>query len=151
MLGQESEPRSITEYFSADHRRIDKLIGDICAMIEDGELERAEYSTGDLDAGLRRHIELEEQVLFRLFESHVQLVGPTTVMRKEHRQIEGWLDELRESLAEQSRQRASTAMAKLVQVLVQHNLKEEAVIYPRTDAALSPAERSEALARLSGT
>jgi HSP20 family molecular chaperone IbpA len=37
----------------------------------------------------------------------------SSVMRVEHRRIEGWLDELKQSLAEHSRPQASTAMAEL--------------------------------------
>jgi regulator of cell morphogenesis and NO signaling len=148
MLSQETQPQSATEYLSADHHRIDALIADICALIEDGELERADYSCGDLDTALRRHIRIEEEILFPLFESQVRLSGPTAVMRMEHRKIEGWLDELEDSLAALSRPQASTAMAELVQVLEEHDRKEEAIVYPRIDEVLSPGERRELVARL---
>jgi hemerythrin-like domain-containing protein len=148
MLSQESEPRSTLEYLAADHRRIDMLIDDLCAMIEDGELERAESCVGDLDAGLRRHIRIEEEILFPIFESTVRLTGPTLVMRVEHRKIESWLDELKDALAEGNRPHASTAMAELVQVLEEHNRKEEAVVYPRIDGALSPDERRDLVEKL---
>jgi iron-sulfur cluster repair protein YtfE (RIC family) len=150
MLSQQQETQSVTEYLAADHRRIDAVIADIGAMIEDNELERADSCFGDLDAALRRHIHIEEEILFPIFEAAVGLSGPTSVMRFEHRKIEGWLDELKGALFESSRPRASTAMAELVQVLEQHNHKEEAVLYPRTDAALSPAERRDLVSRLKG-
>jgi regulator of cell morphogenesis and NO signaling len=148
MLSQETQAQTAGQFLAADHRRIDLLIDDLCAMIEDGELERADANFGDLDAGLKRHIEMEEQILFPIFEVHVRLRGPTAVMRVEHRKIEARLDELKEALADGSRPRASTAMAELVSILEQHNRKEEAVLYPRADAALPPAERIRLAERL---
>jgi iron-sulfur cluster repair protein YtfE (RIC family) len=148
MLAAESEPETVTQYLRQDHDRIDILIADLCAMVEDGELERADYSAGDLDAALRRHIRLEEDLLFPLFDERIGIRGPTIVMRDEHRQIEGWLGALERALADGSRAHASTALAELLQILGRHNRKEENILYPKTDSALRPDERRALVARM---
>jgi iron-sulfur cluster repair protein YtfE (RIC family) len=148
MLSEETEQQSPFAWLATDHRRLDALIDDLSAMVEDGELERAESCVGDLDAGLRRHIRLEEEIVFPIFEAAVRIVGPTIVMRAEHRDIEARLEELKAALAMPSRPRASTALAELLLVLESHNRKEERVIYPRVESSLSPAERRELVARL---
>jgi iron-sulfur cluster repair protein YtfE (RIC family) len=141
MLDQETGFSTITEYLSDDHRRLDRVIDDICAMVEDGEVERAEYSFRDLDAGLRRHIRVEEELLFPVFDARAGLIGPTKVMRLEHRHIESLLAELATALADGRGPAASTALTALTQLLGDHNRKEEHILYPRSDAALNDDER----------
>lgn len=141
MLDQTTGFSTITEYLSDDHQRLDRVIADLCAMVEDGEMERAEYSFRDLDAQLRRHIRVEEELLFPVFDLRAGMIGPTQVMRHEHRDIESLLEELAQALTAGLRPAASTALSTLVQLLGDHNLKEERILYPRSDAVLSPDER----------
>jgi regulator of cell morphogenesis and NO signaling len=147
MLDRAGSDDSITENLHCDHHAIDLLIADLAAMIEDGELERADHSFADVDSALRRHIRFEEEVLFPEFEARTHPMGPTQVMRHEHRQIEAWLDALAEALGLLQRAQASTALAELLLILGQHNLKEERVLYPRMDAILSTTDRRTLLSR----
>jgi regulator of cell morphogenesis and NO signaling len=148
MLNQETQFETVTQHLAQDHRRLDKIIDDLCAMVEDGELDRAEYSFKDLDGGLRRHIRLEEELLFPVFDVRTGLCGPTQIMRYEHRHIEQLLVELSQALAEGRRRAASSALTTLLQVLGNHNIKEERILYPKTDQALSDEERRALIARL---
>ena len=83
---------------------------------------------------LRRHIYLEEELLFPLLcEAEPGLMAPALVMLREHAQIWAGLDALEREPT------AGTAPATGRQVSVQllhHNLKEEKVLYPRADAVL---------------
>jgi hypothetical protein len=90
------------------HRRIDSLVADLCAMVEDGELERAEYALPDLDEALKRHCHAEEG---------------RPELHADHLKMEGWLDELRRSLTLFQRPQASTALAELVEVIGEHERK----------------------------
>jgi hypothetical protein len=87
------------------HERIDSLVADLSAMVADGELERAEYSLGDLDAVMKRHCRAEEG---------------RPELHADHLKMEAWFDELRRSLLELRRPQASTALAALAQVIGEH-------------------------------
>jgi hemerythrin-like domain-containing protein len=150
MLSVDTSDEPLTQFLRRDHGRIDQLFDDLRAMIDDGELERAEHHYGDAADALRRHIRIEEEVLFPAFETHTGIMGPTRVMCFEHRKIEDWLDELKQSLARLHRAEASSALGELLRILEQHNVKEESVLYPRAEAALSPEEQRELRRRAAG-
>src|SRR5262245_9518428 len=79
---------SITRYLSWDHDRLDGLLGEVTRHVEDGHFVQASSIFSTFDQGLRRHIRLEEELLFPLFECRTGMRnGPTAVMRNEHRQI----------------------------------------------------------------
>lgn len=142
MLDRETHHETVSERLTKDHHRIDALLADLGAMIDDGELERAEYSLDDFATALRRHIRIEEDDLFPLVES--RLAQPIAVMKREHREILGWYDALKDSLARLERGPASTALAELTQLLGLHDLKEEKILYPAIDRVL-PADEKRAL------
>ena len=138
---------TFSELLESDHRRLDAIAGDLYAMIEDGELERAEGAFADLDEGLRRHIRVEEEVLFPLFDQRTLMIGPSRVMRHEHRAIERMLSDLGRALGKCNQPDAAAALNELLHTLEQHNLKEERVLYPHTDRALPDDERRVQVAR----
>ena len=88
---------------------------------------------------LRRHIYLEEEFLFPLLrEAEPGLAPPVFVMLREHAQIWGTLDALERELAA-GPGTAPVLRKRLAVQLLHHNLKEEKVLYPRTDEALAVA------------
>src|SRR5688572_31747251 len=89
----------VNDYLSWDHRRLDAILADVTRMVDDGELERAEHTYLEFDAGLRRHIRLEEEILFPIFEQRTGMRDPTEVMRREHRAIQEAMGIMREGLA----------------------------------------------------
>ncbi|OGR75277.1 MAG: hypothetical protein A2X40_06035, partial [Elusimicrobia bacterium GWC2_65_9] len=88
--------------------------------------------------GLTRHIVWEEDVLFPIFEQRTGMrdSGPTAVMRMEHRQIKGHLDEIHEKVrvADPNSDESESA---LLEVLKGHNMKEEHILYPSIDMGLN--------------
>ncbi len=93
-------------------------------------------------AALRRHIYLEEELLFPLLrDAEPALAAPVYVMLREHAQIWDSLDALDHATATDATTTADTDAARMVlkQLTVQllhHNLKEEKILYPRADEAL---------------
>ncbi|HXT91598.1 MAG TPA: hemerythrin domain-containing protein [Trebonia sp.] len=87
---------------------------------------------------LRRHIYLEEEILFPLLHRAEPALGaPLFVMLREHAQIWGLLDSLERDLDAAA---ASPALVRqLSSHLMHHNLKEEKVLYPRADELLPAA------------
>ncbi len=86
---------------------------------------------------LRRHIYLEEEILFPLLcEAEPGLAAPVFVMLREHAEIWAALDALEREPAPGT---APVAVRQLTVRLLHHNHKEENVLYPRADDALPAA------------
>jgi hemerythrin-like domain-containing protein len=110
-------------------------------MVGDGELERAEDTLREFIDGLLHHIDIEERILFPLFEQRTGVDGPTRVMRAEHRRITLALTAMRAALEHQDAGAFAEAELHLDEVLKNHDIKEEHVIYPTVDRALADEER----------
>jgi iron-sulfur cluster repair protein YtfE (RIC family) len=132
---------TVTAYLTADHRRLDELFDRACEHCGLGALILARDLWAELDKGLRRHIALEESTVFPTFLERTGIAGPLDVMRHEHRLIETLLRAAGQALADDDTAGFAQAAGDLRQVLQAHNLKEERVLYPKTDAALTRAEQ----------
>lgn len=148
-------PVSVTELLEEDHRRLDALAEGMFAAARDGRDATALASA--FTEGLARHIRIEEEVLFPVFEARTGMTrGPTTVMRMEHRAIEQQLANVREAVArlaaapgdKDALTDLEDARAMLVGILEAHNAKEENVLYPMTDRVLPGAERDDVVRRI---
>ena len=141
---------SVMDYLAWDHDRLDALEKLAFEARGRGALEEANGTFRDFTRGLRRHIGLEEELLFPEFERLTGMTphaGPTAVMRHEHRQIEGFLLTLERTIGVRSGE-AEEARESLHRVLIDHNEKEEQVLYPTTDRLLGDAERRALVERL---
>jgi regulator of cell morphogenesis and NO signaling len=96
------------------------------------------------------HSELEEGVLFPLMAKYIgRETGPIAVMEYEHEQAKGNLKKFLELSsqenqplsAEQASEIASYA-AKAQEVLTDHFMKEENVLFPMAETMLSPEDKS---------
>lgn len=140
---------SVTAYLSWDHDRLDAILESVRESVEQGEWFEARREYGEFDRGLDRHIRLEEGILFPAFEARSGRVdGPTAVMREEHRAIRAALDVMREAITRGDARYFRDGVASLLTVLPGHNAKEEHVLYPATDRALSAPERAALADRL---
>ena len=147
--------RTVMQYLAWDHDRIDSLIQRVRALAAAASWPDARRTFTEMRHGLERHIRMEEDVLFPLFEarSGIGSGGPTAVMRAEHAQIRSALDRLSAALpADEGREVDPPAflgeLAAMVAILSDHNLKEEEVLYPMIDQMLAAPERSDLMMRL---
>jgi hemerythrin-like domain-containing protein len=139
----------VTSYLSWDHDRLDALLGQVARQLADGELEQTKTTCAAFIAGLDRHIRLEEAILFPAFETATGIrSGPTTVMTAEHVAVRAALAEVERAVAARDLNRFNQCRAALENVLGPHNLKEERVLYPGTDRALTPPARAALVACL---
>ena len=94
-------------------------------------------------AALRRHIFLEEEFLFPPLRA-AGLVMPVFVMVREHGEMWKLLDSLDEELStEAPRSSVADLLRDLQEQLAAHNAKEEQILYPQTEQALTWAARAE--------
>lgn len=140
---------TVTGYLSADHDRLDDLLLEVTDLVAAGHFDDAGKILASFAAGLRRHIRLEDEVLFPTFEQATGMTGgPTVVMRSEHRSIEGHLDAAVAAVAARDTAGFAEAKADLLEVLGDHNVKEEEIVYPMTDTHLPDDERRRLVASL---
>jgi hemerythrin superfamily protein len=148
MMNQGSAEISVSGHLTADHRHLDDLFDQARTLVAAGDLGAARSIFERLVSGLRHHIAVEEKFLFPAFDARVAVPGPTTVMRHEHRKIEQLMASASAALESGDADGFAGEASELAAILHAHNLKEERVLYPRTDAALDDAERAELVAAL---
>jgi iron-sulfur cluster repair protein YtfE (RIC family) len=145
---------SITAFLSADHKRLTELWEGTLAAVEAEDFNTVHSRAAAFIAGLRRHISMEEQILFPAIEDKTGAgdYGPTFAMRQEHRQIEHGLERLKHLVTVEERWTAIQAIEgqeiDLSALLRSHDGKEEAVLYPMADQILGASAAKDLVARM---
>jgi len=141
----------IQGFFTNDHHACDEAWAAIEAAAEQGDRAEVELAWQRFDRVMRAHLAMEEDVLFPAFEAATGMTqGPTFVMRMEHGQMRGLLDQMARALGTSRDPAELLDQGDTLNLLVaQHNLKEEGMLYPMCDRALGARwpELREALAR----
>jgi len=128
----------ITPYLGSGHARCDSLLVEAETRAGKGDWEQTALSLERFRQALERHFRMEEDILFPAFEEATgNTAGPTAVMRMEHRQIRAILVSMQD--AQQARDADSfLGHSETLNIMMQqHNLKEEGILYPMADRALS--------------
>ncbi|MCC6375692.1 MAG: hemerythrin domain-containing protein [Microbacteriaceae bacterium] len=125
-----------------EHREIDGGIEEYTAALGRGEADPTPLKRAM--AGLRRHIYLEEEILFPPLKKGGGVMA-IFVMLKEHGEIWDAMDALDSMLdGTDTSDEKLDACRELLSKLDNHNSKEEPIIYPQADNALD-AESSSRL------
>ena len=134
----------ITQYFEADHTRLDSLFKQFQNKKKESMVEAKGYFKS-FNNGLKRHIIWEEDVLFPAFEQKAGMKGggPTFVMREEHRRIGAILERIHDKVRKTDPSSEEDEQT-LLGILGDHNQKEEQILYPAMDKLLSEEEIAEA-------
>lgn len=145
----ESGFESVTAYLGWDHDRLDEALRSVSAAVASGRFADAVAHYEQFELGLLRHVRIEEELLFPVFEARSGIVnGPTAVMRDEHRQVQTALGIMRRGLQRSDPGAYGDGLRFFESVLPDHNAKEEHILYPTLDSLLRPAERALLVARL---
>jgi len=141
-------PRTVGDYLGGDHRRLEAILGDVESQVGVGSFPAAERRFAEFVCGLDRHIDMEERILFPVFEQTTGMTGgPTVVMRHEHVEIRGLMQEGAAALARRDAAGFTGAASGLREVVGEHNLKEERILYPMCDEAAGSDRERDALVR----
>jgi hemerythrin-like domain-containing protein len=129
----------LAEHFMAQHRECDARWADVEATVSGGDAAAIAEAWSRFDEGMRQHLAAEEEVLFPAFDDVMGLGGggPTQVMRTEHSQMRGVLDQMTEAVARGDAQELLDQGDTLLMLIQQHNTKEEGVLYPAAERALA--------------
>lgn len=139
-----TERRGVTEYMQGDHVRLDEMLEQVVDKLEGGDAVAARAVFAEFACGIGRHMRAEEQVLFPAFERATGMTGgPVVVMCGEHDSLRQLLHRIVAELSANDAQTAHDDVRDLMELLGSHNVKEENVIYPRTDDQLDAQARDE--------
>jgi hemerythrin-like domain-containing protein len=129
----------LTAFFEQDHRDCDARWADVEELLDTRDVDAARPAWQKFNAGMRRHIAMEEEVLFPAFESAAKMAGggPTTVMRMEHQQMRGLLDQIESAMESGDTEQALDIGDTLLMLIQQHNIKEEGMLYPMAENVLA--------------
>lgn len=148
-----NRPTDVVTYFTEDHRACDAIWAEVEAAVDAGDDAGAKAAFDRFAQRTRRHLNMEEEVLFPAFERATGMHGggPTMVMRMEHERMRAVLDGMAAAAASGSWEDVSDHGDTLLMLTQQHNMKEEGMLYPMADARLGPIwdEVADALARFS--
>ncbi len=135
--------RTLTDFFQTDHRRLDAIFDRFKDDIRVQKFEEAAATFREFRLGLTRHIKAEEEILFPVFEEKTGMhdAGPTAVMKMDHKDIKELMDKIVNAADAKDEKTAVDCAGALFNILSDHNMKEEHILYPETDSFLSDAER----------
>ena len=142
--------RCVFEALSWDHDRLDAFEQGAFAARAAGDLEAAGALFDRFAQGLFRHIGFEEDLLFPALESAAgwpPQAGPTAVMRAEHVEIRAAVQLLRDAIGDPAAD-PTPLRHRLHGALGPHNEKEEQILYPMADRALSGPGSDELVAAI---
>ena len=142
--------QSITTLLGADHRWLDQRLVEAKRRLAAGEVARAAEEFAAFRAGLERHIEVEETVLFPALERHTG-AALTAVLREEHVELRRLLEAVAGALRASTPGSHATPWPALTARIYAHNGKEERLLYPLADQRLraEPQLRAELIGLLS--
>lgn len=123
-----------------EHQEVDAHLEAFLIGLRDGRVDANEVNAA-LE-GLRRHIYLEERILFPPIR-HGGMAMPVAVMMTEHGEIWRTMDALAGLVAGGDTERMSAICRLLLDQLAVHNSKEEQVIYRAADTGLEPEQAAE--------
>ena len=135
--------QTIELYFGENHDRLDELFRQF-QMNKEIYFSKAKECFKAFKFGLERHIAVEEEILFPVFEEKTALwdTGPTVVMRSEHREIEKALEAIHKKV-QKNDPGCDREETELIALLKRHSRKEKNILYPLLDELTEFEERNE--------
>ncbi len=135
-----SEPsQGLKAFFALDHRRCDEKWAEVESAAQAGDMQLAKESWGAFQGEMLRHLRMEEEVMFPAFERATGMTdaGPTFVMRSEHEQMRGLIEQMGAAVDEDDFDEVVDLGDTLLMLVQQHNQKEEQMLYPMAERALA--------------
>lgn len=131
---------SVSELLGGDHRELDDLFERFHDSPPSDRARRAAL-LAHFAEGLRRHIRIEESDLFpAMAEGDPSLHGLVERLLEDHRRIEDALGRLEARVGTEPAPTNELELD-LMNVLWEHNAREEGVVYPWLDEHLAPERR----------
>jgi hemerythrin-like domain-containing protein len=126
----------IGEIFARDHRRLEEALDASTAYVGAAQWDAAAAAFAEFRRGIEQHMEIEEQELFPAVEGGGGETALTTVLRKGHRDLRVFFDELDDALEAHDVEEFGRIAGTMRALLARHDEKEEAELYPAAQARL---------------
>jgi len=134
-------PASAARVLEEHHQLLDELLATVRAASADKAFAAARGALDWFRVELDRHVRVEEQLMFPLFDGVMgRSEGPTGFRCAEHRQINALLDRIAASLAQD--RDSGDELAELVALFETHNRKEEQMFYPLIHRRLADSDQA---------
>ena len=128
----------ISNYMRDEHRMCDDEFAKVEQAVNAGDFGEAFKAFENFMVDTLKHFDREEEVLFPAFEAAtLSTEGPTQVMRYEHNQVRGLLEQMKDALDKEDKDAFFSVADTLMILLQQHNMKEEQMLYAMCDQVLS--------------
>jgi len=126
-------------FFAQDHRDCDSRWAELEGLLDGGNSAATTQAWREFDDGMRRHFAMEEDILFPAFDARSGMGGggPTAMMRMEHQQMRGLLDQIGAAMSSGDTEEALDLGDTLLMLIQQHNVKEEGMLYPMAENMLA--------------
>jgi Hemerythrin HHE cation binding domain len=152
-LGMQTEANSFTTvnaFFTWDRERLDKALGELIALASDGHANHIESTFVHYERGMRRHIRLDEQIVFQLFafDRTGATKASTQRIQAKHAEIIRQLDEMRGAITAHDLPRLRAIAVTLQEVFNGRDARDEDLVYPVLDSLLGAAEAEKLVTRL---
>ncbi|MHB1512620.1 MAG: hemerythrin domain-containing protein [Acidiferrobacter sp.] len=130
----------LIESFTHHHRALDNTFAEARSAAEDGDFARASQALQAFREALERHMGAEETWLFPAYEAqHGPDNAMTAILRKGHRDLRGFFEEIAEALEQAEGEEAVALIGTVGQILQHHDEKEEQEFYPAVAPLLKDA------------
>ena len=131
--------QGLKEFFTVDHRRCDEMWAEVETAVQGGNVEVEKQSWRTFQSEMLRHLRMEEEVMFPAFEQASGMTngGPTFVMRSEHEQMRGLMGQMAAAADSGDYDELVDLGDTLLMLIQQHNQKEEQMLYPMAERALT--------------
>ncbi len=133
--------------FTRHHRTLDLAFEEARQATGDGDFVRARAMFQGFRDAIERHMKAEETWLFPAYEArHGKDNALTSILRKGHRDLRGFFEEIAEALDEGDGDEGVPLIDTAGQILHHHDEKEEQEFYPAVTALVEdPAPTLAAL------
>ena len=129
---------AIALYLGNDHEHCDHLFADAEDAVGRQDWPEASDRLAAFKLAILSHFAREEEILFPEFEQRTGMTGgPTQVMRLEHEQMRDALEGMTTAVSDRDADTYLGLAETLLMLMRQHNIKEERILYPMADQALS--------------
>lgn len=129
---------NITESLRKHHAYCDELFAACENAVQESRWADCRIQYPRFLKAIEEHFAGEETILFPAFEEATGMAGgPTQMMRMEHEQMRGLLEQMGQAVAMEDADGFSGAAETLLILMQQHNLKEENILYPMCDDTLT--------------
>ena len=128
----------ISNFMRDEHRMCDEYFAKAEEAVNSGDFKEAFKYFEEFMVETLKHFNKEEEILFPRFEEVTgNTEGPTKVMRYEHNQVRGLLEQLKDAIDKEDKNRFFSVADTIMILLQQHNMKEEQMLYAMCDRVLA--------------